>query len=84
MASQNHSRASGWVSYNLVMCDKAVASVPRTCTALARRFSLIDLVRRGARAVRGGAIPNSQGVAGDGGDGGGMCAIWFAWLRRMT
>lgn len=52
-----------------MICDRAVASVPRTCTAFANRFSWTDvarLVRSGERSSIGVASPGSQGVTGEG------------------
>lgn len=71
-------RATGSVSYNRVRHDRAVASVPRTCTAFERRWlnvgeeSCISGGVIDSKSSRRGDNARSQGVAGEGGDGGGL------------
>ena len=89
-AKLNPPRATGSVSYNRVKHERAVASVPRTCTALERRWlaevrlsrisgGVIDIKSSG-----GGDNSRSHGVTGDGGeggDGGGMDGAWEEFKR---
>jgi hypothetical protein len=79
--------AMGSVSYNLVRYDSAVASVPRTCTAVDRRWFKEGQESRMSEGVidmtssKGGDISRSHGVAGEGGDGGGTEGACDEFMR---
>ena len=71
-------RATGSVSYRRVRHERAVASVPRTCTAFDNRSLKLELHGSESsggvidiRSSKGGESSLSHGVAGEGGDGGG-------------
>lgn len=76
-AELNPPLAIGSVSYSIVNRESDVASVPSTCTAFANLVLKFEHVSSGS----GGVIEpksareeesSSHGVAGDGGDGGGI------------
>jgi hypothetical protein len=60
------------------MCDRAVASVPSTCTAVANRFENADVgseVVGGVIGITLSGTGESSRSYGVGGDGGGGCEV---------